>query len=126
MISTPMKTILIIDFNYAVVADAHLVLLELLLNWAWWLYAISNALIAQQILFIGQHLETVALPRGRLICTVLSVFNKKMNNGRCVGCKQLEDHCNPHTELTNKCYLITQQRRQYAIKPRLTSSVAIL
>ncbi|KRY30699.1 hypothetical protein T01_12112 [Trichinella spiralis] len=39
---------------------------------------------------------------------------------------RLEDHCNPHTELTNKCYLITQQRRQYAIKPRLTSSVAIL
>ncbi|KAL1228598.1 DNA repair endonuclease XPF [Trichinella spiralis] len=50
--------------------------LELLLNWAWWLYAISNALIAQQILFIGQHLETVALPRGRLICTVLSGFGK--------------------------------------------------
>ncbi|KRX46312.1 hypothetical protein T03_17466 [Trichinella britovi] len=31
-----------------------------------------HALIAQQILFSGQHLETVALPRRRLICTVLS------------------------------------------------------
>ncbi|OUC46933.1 hypothetical protein D917_07331 [Trichinella nativa] len=72
MISTPMNTLLIIEFNYAVVVDAHLVLLELLLNWAWWLSAISNALIAQQILFSGQHLETVALPRRRLICTVLS------------------------------------------------------